>query len=97
METENRNGVNNENLCLLIRTKNYLPQPILEKFIPKDNSKTRLLGISTTVDRILQQAIFIPPLLFLFFLSFPLLRPIHYEALFLISFSEVNLSNTQQP
>lgn len=40
-----------------IRQGNYLPQPILGVEIPKGNGKTRLLGVPTTTDRVLQQAV----------------------------------------
>lgn len=40
-----------------IRSCSYLPQAIRGKEIPKKNGKSRLLGIPTTVDRMLQQAV----------------------------------------
>lgn len=40
-----------------IRACNYLPQPILGVEIPKGNGKTRLLGVPTVTDRLLQQAV----------------------------------------
>ena len=40
-----------------IRQGNYLPQAILGVEIPKGNGKTRLLGVPTTTDRTLQQAV----------------------------------------
>ena len=40
-----------------IKGNEYLPQPILGVEIPKGNGKTRLLGIPTVIDRLLQQAV----------------------------------------
>ncbi|HLV41746.1 MAG TPA: group II intron reverse transcriptase/maturase, partial [Brumimicrobium sp.] len=40
-----------------IREMDYLAQPILGLEIPKGNGKTRLLGIPTVTDRMLQQAV----------------------------------------
>jgi RNA-directed DNA polymerase len=40
-----------------IETDFYFPQPILGIEIPKDNGKTRLLGVPTTTDRVMQQAV----------------------------------------
>jgi len=48
---------NRENLIEQIRKGQYIPQPIRGKAIPKGNGKTRLLGIPTVVDRMLQQAV----------------------------------------
>ena len=40
-----------------IKTDFYFPQPILGISIPKDNGRTRLLGVPTTTDRVMQQAV----------------------------------------
>ena len=49
---ENRNSITEQ-----IRNCEYIPQAIRGKEIPKGNGKTRLLGIPTVVDRMLQQAV----------------------------------------
>jgi RNA-directed DNA polymerase len=49
--------VNREKLESSIRNGKYLPQAILGVEIPKSNGKTRLLGIPTVIDRLLQQAV----------------------------------------
>lgn len=46
-----------EQLLNQLRTNTYQPQPILGVEIPKENGKTRLLGIPTVSDRLLQQAV----------------------------------------
>lgn len=48
---------NREKIALEVCTGKYLPQPILGVEIPKSNGKTRLLGIPTVTDRLLQQAV----------------------------------------
>ena len=44
-------------LIKAIKTGSYQVQPILGITIPKGNGKTRLLGIPTTTERVLQQAV----------------------------------------
>ena len=50
-------SIDKEELTKKVRSKEYLPQPILGVSIPKGNGKTRLLGIPTVKDRLLQQAV----------------------------------------
>ncbi len=48
---------NRDKLTSIIRKSAYIPQAIRGKEIPKGNGKTRLLGIPTVIDRMLQQAV----------------------------------------
>ena len=50
-------SIDKEELTEKVRTGKYLPQPILGVEIPKGEGKTRLLGIPTVIDRLLQQAV----------------------------------------
>ncbi len=50
-------SIDNETLTARVRSKKYLLQPILGVKIPKPNGKSRLLGIPTVTDRLLQQAV----------------------------------------
>jgi len=48
---------NREKIALEVCNGIYLPQPVFGVEIPKSNGKTRLLGIPTVTDRLLQQAV----------------------------------------
>ena len=48
---------NRETIALEVCNGTYLPQAILGVEIPKSNGETRLLGIPTVTDRLLQQAV----------------------------------------
>jgi len=46
-----------EEIIWQIRNRKYKPQPVRRVYIPKENWKMRKLGISSVIDRVLQQAI----------------------------------------
>jgi len=50
-------SIDKEELTEKVRSGKYLPQPILGVEISKGEGKTRLLGIPTVTDRLLQQAV----------------------------------------
>ena len=50
-------SIDKEELTEKVRSGKYLPQPILGVEISKGGGKTRLLGIPTVTDRLLQQAV----------------------------------------
>jgi len=50
-------AIDKDALVECVRLGTYMPQPILGVAIPKGNGKTRLLGIPTVTDRLLQQAV----------------------------------------
>jgi len=49
--------INRDAIVQAVSNGNYFPQAILGVAIPKSNGKTRLLGIPTVTDRLLQQAV----------------------------------------
>jgi len=49
--------IHKDNIRAQIRKRKYRPAPALRVEIPKENGKTRKLGIPTVVDRVIQQAI----------------------------------------
>lgn len=49
--------INRDKIVTAVSEGSYLPQTILGVEIPKSNGKTRLLGIPTVTDRLLQQAV----------------------------------------
>lgn len=57
MELPELLAIDKDELTTTILSGKYLPQPILGVEIPKGNGKTRLLGIPTVTDRLLQQAV----------------------------------------
>ncbi|MFN6947253.1 MAG: group II intron reverse transcriptase/maturase [Cytophagaceae bacterium] len=56
-ELPNYLKIERDKLVTSICSAKYLPAPILGVEIPKSNGKTRLLGVPTVIDRMLQQAV----------------------------------------
>ena len=56
-ELSNHLKINRDKIVAAVCKGSYLPQAILGVEIPKSNGKTRMLGIPTVTDRLLQQAV----------------------------------------
>lgn len=50
-------ALHGEDIKEAIRNRRYKPSPVMEVYIPKPNGGKRKLGIPTSIDRVIQQAI----------------------------------------